>query len=117
MKANDPELRHWVKTGITEGELIQAAKQLIRQHLAGNDPQAIDTNLISEFYRFVEQEYPNPDRTGCPGTSALKRLAGGQIQGEEMLDHLMQCWPCLEEYRRLFRVQTAKAQATPSHKR
>jgi hypothetical protein len=44
--------------------------------------------------------FPNPERRGCPGATALKRLASGGIPAENDpdWDHVTHCSPCYAEF-------------------
>jgi hypothetical protein len=51
------------------------------------------------------REFPNPDRTGCPGSAVLKRISSHEMplaEAEKWLDHLTSCSPC---YREFFELQ------------
>lgn len=56
-------------------------------------------------------EFPNPERKGCPGSQVLKLIAAGKTKGAEedrWIDHCASCSPCyreLEEFRRTFARQ------------
>lgn len=60
-------------------------------------------DLIAAFGRRVHEEHPNPERIGCPGRTALTRLAKepGVFDADSLLDHILQCAACLEELRHL----------------
>lgn len=53
-------------------------------------------------------EFPNPERKGCPGSQVLKLIAAGKTKGAEedrWIDHCASCSPCyreLDEFRRRF---------------
>ena len=54
-------------------------------------------------------EFPNPERSGCPGDALLKGIAQGKvslIEAEPWLDHLGSCSPCFREFKE-FRRQAA----------
>jgi hypothetical protein len=47
------------------------------------------------------QDYPNPQRIGCPGTEFLKRLATNRRSiklSDPALDHVARCSPCFSEF-------------------
>jgi hypothetical protein len=60
-------------------------------------------DLIAAFGRRVHEEHPNPERVGCPGKSALTRLARDpeSLGLDSILDHVRQCAACLDELRDL----------------
>jgi len=54
--------------------------------------------------RGLLKEFPNPDRTGCPGSAVLKRIASHEMplaEAEKWLDHLTSCSPCYREFSEL----------------
>jgi hypothetical protein len=60
------------------------------------------TDLMAAFGRRVHEEHPNPERSGCPGLSALTALAGESVPlASPILDHIGNCAHCLDELRRL----------------
>jgi hypothetical protein len=86
-----------LKAGVTDQELIRAAEQMIDDYLLGDIPRSEVSPLVDEFERLVREEYPNPERTGCPRSQTLRERKAGNI------DHIKKCWPCLEEYSRFLR--------------
>jgi len=50
------------------------------------------------------KEFPNPDRTGCPGSDVLKRIASHEMplaDAEKWLNHLTSCSPCYGDFSQL----------------
>jgi hypothetical protein len=48
-------------------------------------------------------DYPNPERIGCPGEGFLKQLASDRRSiklSDERLDHVTRCSPCFQEFAR-----------------
>jgi hypothetical protein len=46
-------------------------------------------------------EFPNPNRTGCPGAEVLKKIASHEMplsEAEKWLDHLTSCSPCYRDF-------------------
>lgn len=60
-------------------------------------------DLIATFGRRVHEEHPNPERVGCPGPTALARLATepATLGIDLSLNHVRQCAACLDELRDL----------------
>jgi len=59
-------------------------------------PDALGRGLLKEF--------PNPDRTGCPGSAVLKRIASHEMplaEAEKWLDHVTSCSPCYRDFSEL----------------
>ena len=65
----------------------------------------LEEELLEAFDRVVHQDYPNPHRINCPGTSALQQLVNESvaIQSASILAHIRQCAPCFDELRELRR--------------
>lgn len=61
------------------------------------------------------KEFPNPERTGCPGSDVLKRIASKRMplgEGEKWLDHLGSCSPCYRDFTDLRKVREAQRRRT-----
>ena len=59
--------------------------------------------LASEY---VRSGFPNPERLGCPGSEALKSIAGRNLkfpEAEDIVDHIATCSPCFVEYKAIRR--------------
>ena len=64
-----------------------------------------ETELIDSFETIVHRDFPNPERTGCPGRDSLVNLAAGlgNAQSSMVLAHIRQCAPCFDELKELRR--------------
>jgi hypothetical protein len=63
-----------------------------------------ERELIEFFERVVREDYPNPERVGCPSREVLKQAASSPMHAaQSILDHIAKCAPCLQEYDRLRR--------------
>jgi hypothetical protein len=54
--------------------------------------------------RGLLKEFPNPERTGCPGSDVLKRIASKRMplaEAEKWLNHLGSCSPCYKDFSEL----------------
>jgi len=54
--------------------------------------------------RGISQEFPNPNRQGCPSLDVLKSIASHRMplaQAEKFLDHITSCSPCYADISRL----------------
>ncbi len=63
-----------------------------------------EQRLLDALGRGLLKEFPNPDRTGCPGSAVLKRIASHEMplaEAEKWLDHLTSCSPCYREFSEL----------------
>lgn len=60
--------------------------------------------------KYSRTAYPNPSRTGCPGTRTLKAMAKRHTQlalQELPISHVVTCSPCFNEYARYRRMTVA----------
>ena len=64
-----------------------------------------EKELLEAFERIIHEDFPNPQRIGCPGRDALLRLAegSGHVQQTLLLAHIRQCAPCFDELKELRR--------------
>ena len=64
-----------------------------------------EAELLDSFDRWIHTAHPNPERTGCPGKSALMALAlvAGRFEDEHTLMHLAQCAACLDDLKQIRR--------------
>lgn len=64
-----------------------------------------EKELLEAFERVIHEDFPNPQRIGCPGGNALLRLAEGSRQPQQarVLAHVRQCAPCFDELKELRR--------------
>ena len=63
-----------------------------------------ERRILDALGRGLLKEFPNPDRTGCPGSDVLKRIASHEMplaEAEKWLDHLTSCSPCYREFSEL----------------
>ena len=60
-----------------------------------------DQDLSDALDRVNQQDNPNAERRGCPGTPALLAIAEGQPLDDLLLAHLGSCWPCAKELKQL----------------
>ena len=71
-----------------------------------------ERRVLDALGRGLLNEFPNPERTGCPGSDVLKKIASHEMplaEAEKWLDHLTSCSPCYSEF--------SKFQATYRHRR
>ncbi len=62
-----------------------------------------EQRLLDALGRGLLNEFPNPSRTGCPGSDVLKRIASHEMplsEAEKWLDHLGSCSPCYSDFSR-----------------
>lgn len=54
-----------------------------------------------ELQQSLRDQFPNPQRQGCPGPKILESIARGKMplsQAEGWLDHLGHCSPCFQDF-------------------
>jgi hypothetical protein len=62
-----------------------------------------EKQLLEAGEEVLIEEFPNPERLGCPGSTALRLLALhnkrlGLAERERILDHMTCCSPCFREF-------------------
>jgi hypothetical protein len=60
-----------------------------------------EKRILDALGRGLLNEFPNPDRSGCPGSDVLRRIAVHQMplaEAEHWLDHLTSCSPCYGDF-------------------
>jgi hypothetical protein len=60
-----------------------------------------ERRLLEVAADYVRSGFPNPERLGCPGSEALKSIAGRHLnfpEAEDIVDHIATCSPCFLEY-------------------
>jgi hypothetical protein len=60
-----------------------------------------ERRVLDALGRGLLNEFPNPERTGCPGSDVLRRIAAHQMplaEAERWLDHLTSCSPCYGDF-------------------
>jgi hypothetical protein len=60
-----------------------------------------EKRILDTLGRGLLKEFPNPERTGCPGSDVLKRIAFHEMplaEAEKWLDHLTSCSPCYGDF-------------------
>lgn len=64
-----------------------------------------EKELLDAFERIIHEDFPNPQRIGCPGQEVLAKLAkeSGPVRQKRLLDHIRQCAPCFDELKELRR--------------
>jgi len=61
-----------------------------------------ERRLIQRAADAVMSDFPNPERLGCPESTALIAIAQGRLsspESEDIIDHIATCSPCFLEYR------------------
>ena len=60
-----------------------------------------EKHILDALGRGLLKEFPNPERTGCPGSDVLKKIASREMplpQADKWLDHLGSCSPCYRDF-------------------
>jgi hypothetical protein len=98
----------------SDGEELQSAKG--RHELKGQGYSARDEkHILNAFGRGLLNEFPNPERTGCPDRDVLKRIASHEMpltEAEKWLDHLTSCSPCYRDFSQLRNARELRRKQT-----
>jgi hypothetical protein len=74
-----------------------------------------ERRLLDALGRGLLKEFPNPERTGCPGADVLKRIACRTMplnEAGKWLDHLGSCSPCYSDFSRFRKVHEFRRRRT-----
>jgi hypothetical protein len=68
----------------------------------------VDEKLRELGHMHFSEDFPNPERKGCPPRGELKLLAEKAQDAEDaVLDHISFCSPCYQEYGGFLRARKA----------
>lgn len=71
-----------------------------------------EKDLLEAFERVVREDHPNPKREDCPDPFVIQQIVAApadEILIDELtLRHIGQCWPCLNDLKRLRGVREKK---------
>ena len=64
-----------------------------------------EKELLEAFEQIIHEDFPNPQRIGCPGLEALSRLVEESVPVPQtrLLTHIRRCAPCFDELKELRR--------------
>ena len=86
----------------SDGSELESAKG--RHELKGQGYfERDEKRILNALGRGLLNEFPNPERAGCPGRDVLKRIASHEMpltEAEKWLDHLGSCSPCYADFNR-----------------
>lgn len=74
-----------------------------------------EKRILDALGRGLLNEFPNPERAGCPGRDVLKRIASHEMpltEAEKWLDHLTSCSPCYRDFSQLQNAQELRRKRT-----
>ena len=63
-----------------------------------------EKRALDALGRGLLKEFPNPERSGCPGSDVLRRIGSHKMplaEAERWLDHLTSCSPCYRDFNQL----------------
>lgn len=72
-------------------------------HRSGEPTRQEERRLIKVASEAIVNDFPNPERLGCPESTALRAIARRQLSAldvEDVIDHIATCAPCFAEYNR-----------------
>jgi hypothetical protein len=76
---------------------------------------ADEKRILDALGRGLLKEFPNPERSECPGLDVLKRIASRTMpltEAEKWLDHLGSCSPCYRDFSELRKVREVQRRRT-----
>jgi hypothetical protein len=74
-----------------------------------------EKRILDALGRGLLKEFPNPERSGCPGSDVLKRIASKTMpleEAEKWLNHLGSCSPCYKDFSELRQVREVRRTRT-----
>ena len=74
-----------------------------------------EKRILDALGRGLLKEFPNPERSGCPGSDVLKRIASKTMpleEAEKWLNHLGSCSPCYKDFSELREVREVRKTLT-----
>lgn len=74
-----------------------------------------EKRILNALGRGLLNEFPNPERAGCPGRDVLNRIASHEMplaEAEKWLDHLTSCSPCYRDFSKLQNAQKLRRKRT-----
>jgi hypothetical protein len=76
---------------------------------------ADEKRILDALGRGLLKEFPNPERSGCPGSDVLKRIASKTMslrEAEKWLNHLGSCSPCYKDFSELQKSREVQRKRT-----
>jgi hypothetical protein len=76
---------------------------------------ADEKRILDALGRGLLKEFPNPERSECPGLDVLKRVASRTMPLTEVgrwLDHLGSCSPCYRDFSQLRKIREVQRRRT-----
>jgi hypothetical protein len=100
--------RRWLR------RLIAMARARIKLNNRGKEPS--DKKIREIGHKHFAEDFPNPERRGCPPISEIMLLADKPLEGKDwVLDHIGFCSPCygnfgyfLHARRKKFRARSGR---------
>lgn len=74
-----------------------------------------EKRILDALGRGLLREFPNPERSECPGTDVLKRIASKTMplmEAEKWLNHLGSCSPCYKDFSEMRKVREVQRRRT-----
>jgi len=74
-----------------------------------------EENLLALGRKHFSEDFPNPERQGCPPTKQLRLLADNPHKAKESaLNHISTCSPCYRDYSRFLQARKQKLRSKPA---
>jgi hypothetical protein len=77
-----------------------------------------EEKLLALGRKHFSEDFPNPERRGCPPKDQLRLLADDpHMAKESALNHISSCSPCYRDYSRFLQARKAKLRSKPARRR
>jgi hypothetical protein len=101
-------------SAFSDGEELESASE--GHELKGQGYSERDEKrILDALGRGLLNEFPNPERAGCPGRDVLRRIAAHEMplaEAEKCLDHLTSCSPCYHDFSQLQNARELRRKRT-----
>jgi hypothetical protein len=69
----------------------------------------LDGKILETARKHFAEDFPNPERRGCPPMNEIKLLADKPFEGKDwVLDHIGFCSPCYRDFAHFLRAGRKK---------
>jgi hypothetical protein len=73
-----------------------------------------EEKLLALGRKHFSEDFPNPERRGCPPKDQLRSLAEVPHKAKQSaLNHISSCSPCYRDYSRFLQARKAKLRSKP----
>jgi len=73
-----------------------------------------EENVLALGRKHFSEDFPNPERRGCPPIDQIRLLADNPRKAKEsILNHVASCSPCYRDYSRFLQARKGKLRSKP----